>query len=317
MQKILLTGAAGFIGSHVAEYLLNQGHQVTGIDNFDDFYSKSIKVKNISTCLENPLFTFVEGNVGDVASFFPNSTFDLVMHLAAKAGVRPSIAQPELYIDVNLSQTMALLQWMKAHGMQKLIFASSSSVYGNNVKVPFAESDPVDHPISPYAFTKKAGELLTHTFHHLAHMDVINLRFFTVYGERQRPDLAIHKFAKAMLNGQAITLFGTGSTSRDYTYIGDIVQGIISSMDYVLSDQRVYETINLGSKNPIQLIDLVHTLEEIIGKPANIQWMEMQEGDVDRTFADIQKAERLLHYAPNTSLREGLTRFVAWLKLNS
>jgi nucleoside-diphosphate-sugar epimerase len=317
MQKILLTGAAGFIGSHVAEYLLNQGHQVTGIDNFDDFYLKSIKVKNISSCLENPLFTFVEGNVGDVASLFPNSTFDLVMHLAAKAGVRPSIAQPELYIDVNLSQTMALLQWMKARGMQKLIFASSSSVYGNNVKVPFTESDPVDHPISPYAFTKKAGELLTHTFHHLAHMDVINLRFFTVYGERQRPDLAIHKFAKAMLNGQAITLFGTGSTSRDYTYIGDIVQGIISSMDYVLSHQQVYETINLGSKNPIQLIDLVHTLEEIIGKPANIQWMEMQEGDVDRTFADIQKAERLLHYAPNTSLREGLTRFVAWLKLNS
>jgi nucleoside-diphosphate-sugar epimerase len=239
------------------------------------------------------------------------------MHLAAKAGVRPSIAQPELYIDVNLSQTMALLQWMTARGMQKLIFASSSSVYGNNVKVPFTESDPVDHPISPYAFTKKAGELLTHTFHHLAHMDVINLRFFTVYGERQRPDLAIHKFAKAMLNGQAITLFGTGSTSRDYTYIGDIVQGIISSMDYVLSHQQVYETINLGSKKPIQLIDLVHTLEEIIGKPANIQWMEMQEGDVDRTFADIQKAERLLHYAPNTSLREGLIRFVAWLKLNS
>jgi nucleoside-diphosphate-sugar epimerase len=175
----------------------------------------------------------------------------------------------------------------------------------------------VDHPISPYAFTKKAGELLTHTFHHLANMDVINLRFFTVYGERQRPDLAIHKFAKAMINGHPITLFGNGSTSRDYTYVGDIVQGIISSTEYVLSHEQVYETINLGSKNPIQLIDLVHTLEEIIGIPANIQWMEMQEGDVDRTFADIQKAERLLQYAPNTSLKEGLTRFVAWLKLNS
>jgi nucleoside-diphosphate-sugar epimerase len=175
----------------------------------------------------------------------------------------------------------------------------------------------VDHPISPYAFTKKAGELLTHTFHHLANMDVINLRFFTVYGERQRPDLAIHKFANAMLNGQAITLFGNGSTSRDYTYVGDIVQGIISSMEYVLAHEKVYETINLGSKNPIQLIDLVYTLEEIIGIPAIIQWMEMQEGDVDRTFADIQKAERLLQYAPNTTLKEGLTRFVAWLKLNS
>jgi UDP-glucuronate 4-epimerase len=317
MHKILLTGAAGFIGSHVAEYLLNQGHQVFGIDNFDDFYSRSIKEQNISAYLLNPSFTFIEGNVGDVASLIPDTDFDLVIHLAAKAGVRPSIAQPEQYIDANLSQTMALLQWMKSHGMNKLIFASSSSVYGNNVKVPFSESDPVDHPISPYAFTKKAGELLTHTFHHLANMDVINLRFFTVYGERQRPDLAIHKFAKAMLNGQAITLFGDGSTSRDYTYVGDIVLGIISSMEYILSHQKVYETINLGSKNPIQLIDLVHTLEEIIGLSANIQWMDMQEGDVDRTFADIQKAERLLQYAPNTSLKEGLTRFVDWLKLNS
>jgi UDP-glucuronate 4-epimerase len=317
MHKILLTGAAGFIGSHVAEYLLNQGHQVFGIDNFDDFYSRAIKEQNISACLLNPSFTFIEGNVGDAASLIPDTTFDLVIHLAAKAGVRPSIAQPEQYIDANLSQTMALLQWMKVRGMQKLVFASSSSVYGNNLKVPFSESDPVDHPISPYAFTKKAGELLTHTFHHLANMDVINLRFFTVYGERQRPDLAIHKFAKAMLNGQAITLFGNGSTSRDYTYVGDIVQGIISSMDYVFSHQKVYETINLGSKNPIQLIDLVHTLEEIIGTSANIQWMEMQEGDVDRTYADIQKAERLLQYAPNTSLKEGLTRFVDWLKLNS
>jgi nucleoside-diphosphate-sugar epimerase len=317
MHKILLTGAAGFIGSHAADYLLNQGHQVFGIDNFDDFYSRSIKEQHISACLLNPSFTFIEGNVGDVASLIPDTNFDVVIHLAAKAGVRPSIAQPEQYIDANLSQTMALLQWMKANGMCKLVFASSSSVYGNNVKVPFAESDPVDHPISPYAFTKKAGELLTHTFHHLANMDVINLRFFTVYGERQRPDLAIHKFAKEMLNGQAITLFGNGSTSRDYTYVGDIVQGIISSMDYVLSHQQVYETINLGSKNPIQLIDLVHTLEEIIGTPANIQWLEMQEGDVDRTFADIQKAERLLKYAPNTSLKEGLTRFVDWLKSNS
>jgi nucleoside-diphosphate-sugar epimerase len=317
MHKILLTGAAGFIGSHVAEYLLHQGHQVFAIDNFDDFYSRSIKERNISACLLNPSFTFIEGNVGDVASIFPDTNFDIVIHLAAKAGVRPSIALPEQYIDANLSQTMALLQWMKAKGMNKLVFASSSSVYGNNVKVPFSESDPVDHPISPYAFTKKAGELLTHTFHHLANMDVVNLRFFTVYGERQRPDLAIHKFAKAMLNGKAITLFGNGTTSRDYTYVGDIVQGIISSMEYVMSHQKVYETINLGSKNPIQLIDLVHTLEEIIGLPANIQWMEMQEGDVDRTFADIQKAERLLQYAPNTSLKEGLTRFVAWLKLNS
>jgi len=317
MHKILLTGAAGFIGSHVVEHLLHQGHQVFGIDNFDDFYSRSIKEQNLSECLLNPSFTFIEGNVGDVASLFQDTKFDLVIHLAAKAGVRPSIAQPEQYIDANLSQTMALLQWMKAHGMNKLVFASSSSVYGNNVKVPFAESDPVDHPISPYAFTKKAGELLTHTFHHLADIDVINLRFFTVYGERQRPDLAIYKFAKAMLNDQPITLYGNGSTSRDYTYVGDIVQGIIASMDYLMIHSPVFETINLGSKTPIQLIDLVQSLEEIIGKTATIEWMQMQDGDVDLTFADIQKAEKLLHYSPQISLMEGLARFVSWLKSNS
>jgi len=317
MTKILLTGAAGFIGSHVAECLLSHGHEVTGIDNFDDFYSRSIKEQNVSACLKNPSFTFIEANVGDVASLFPDINFDVVIHLAAKAGVRPSIAQPEQYIDANLSQTMALLQWMKAHDMHKLVFASSSSVYGNNRKVPFAESDPVDHPISPYAFTKKAGELLTHTFHHLADIDVINLRFFTVYGERQRPDLAIYKFAKAMLNDQPITLYGNGSTSRDYTYVGDIVQGIIASMDYLMIHSPVFETINLGSKTPIQLIDLVQSLEEIIGKTATIEWMQMQDGDVDLTFADIQKAEKLLHYSPQISLMEGLARFVSWLKSNS
>jgi UDP-glucuronate 4-epimerase len=317
MTKILLTGAAGFIGSHVAECLLSHGHEVTGIDNFDDFYSRSIKEQNVSACLKNPSFTFIEANVGDVASLFPDINFDVVIHLAAKAGVRPSIAQPEQYIDANLSQTMALLQWMKAHDMHKLVFASSSSVYGNNRKVPFAESDPVDHPISPYAFTKKAGELLTHTFHHLADIDVINLRFFTVYGERQRPDLAIYKFAKAMLNDQPITLYGNGSTSRDYTYVGDIVQGIISSMGYLMMHSPVFETINLGSKNPIQLIELVKSLEEIIGKPASIEWMQMQDGDVDLTFADIQKAEKLLQYSPQISLMEGLARFASWLKSNS
>ena len=190
-------------------------------------------------------------------------------------------------------------------------------MYGNNKKVPFAESDPVDQPISPYAFTKKAGELLTHTYHHLANIDVINLRFFTVYGERQRPDLAIYKFAKAMLNEQPITLYGNGSTSRDYTYVGDIVRGIISSMEYLMKHSPVFETINLGSKNPIQLIDLVQSLEKIIGKPATIEWMKMQDGDVDLTFADIQKAEKLLHYSPQTRLKEGLSRFVSWLNSNS
>ncbi len=203
---------------------------------------------------------------------------------------------------------------MEKRKIKKLIFASSSSVYGNNINVPFAETDAVDCPISPYAFTKKSGELLTHTFHHLYHFDVINLRFFTVYGERQRPDLAIYKFAKSILNGEKITLYGDGSTSRDYTYVGDIVNGVLGAIRYLSSNNGVYETINLGSKTPITLLDLVKTLEKVIGKQGHINWEKMQPGDVDRTFADTEKAFKLLDYTPNTTLETGIYNFVEWLK---
>jgi nucleoside-diphosphate-sugar epimerase len=314
MGKFLVTGAAGFIGSSLCELLVSEGFEVIGIDNFDPFYSREIKNSNILTLLSHPLFSLVEGNLGDIANFDLSGDIDFVIHLAAKAGVRPSIESPEDYIENNINQTYSLYNWMEKRKIMKLIFASSSSVYGNNTKVPFAESDVVDFPISPYAFTKKSGELLTHTFHHLYHFDVINLRFFTVYGERQRPDLAIHKFAKSILNGEKITLYGDGSTSRDYTYVGDIVKGVFGAIRFLNSNNGVYETINLGSKTPITLLDLVKTLEKVIGKPAQINWEKMQPGDVDRTFADTEKAFKLLDYTPNTTLETGIYNFVEWLK---
>jgi UDP-glucuronate 4-epimerase len=314
MLTILVTGAAGFIGSSLCEFLLREGHHVIGIDNFDSFYPREIKKNNISSIISNSKFELIEGNFGDISAFPIFGEVDFVIHLAAKAGVRPSIESPGDYIENNINQTYSLYNWMEKRKVRKLIFASSSSVYGNSTKVPFAEKDVVDYPISPYAFTKKSGELLTHTFHHLYHFDVINLRFFTVYGERQRPDLAIHKFAKSILNGEKITLYGDGSTSRDYTYVGDIVNGVLGAIRYLSSNNGVYETINLGSKTPITLLDLVKTLETVIGKQAHINWEKMQPGDVDRTFADTEKAFKLLNYTPNTTLEEGIYNFVEWLK---
>ncbi len=314
MGKFLVTGAAGFIGSSLCELLVSEGFEVIGIDNFDPFYSREIKNSNLSTLLSHPLFSLVEGNLGDISNFNLSEDIDFVVHLAAKAGVRPSIESPSDYIENNINQSYSLYNWMEKRKIKKLIFASSSSVYGNNISVPFAETDAVDCPISPYAFTKKSGELLTHTFHHLYHFDVINLRFFTVYGERQRPDLAIYKFAKSILNGEKITLYGDGSTSRDYTYVGDIVNGVLGAIRYISSNNGVYETINLGSKTPITLLDLVKTLEKVIGKQAHINWEKMQPGDVDRTFADTEKAFKLLDYTPNTTLETGIYNFVEWLK---
>jgi UDP-glucuronate 4-epimerase len=314
MGKFLVTGAAGFIGSSLCDLLVSEGFEVIGIDNFDSFYSREIKDSNLSALLSHPLFSLVEGNLGEISNFNLSEGIDFVIHLAAKAGVRPSIELPEDYIENNINQTYSLYNWMEKRKISKLIFASSSSVYGNSTKVPFSEKDAVDYPISPYAFTKKSGELLTHTFHHLYHFDVINLRFFTVYGERQRPDLAIHKFAKSILNGEKITLYGDGSTSRDYTYVGDIVNGVFGAIRYLSSNNGVYETINLGSKTPITLLDLVKTLETVIGKQAHINWEKMQPGDVDRTFADTDKASKLISYKPNTTLELGIFNFVQWLK---
>lgn len=315
MNTILVTGAAGFIGSNLCEKLVSDGYQVIGIDNFDHFYSRDVKMMNLESLISNSKFHFFDANVGDIAKLPIDSNIDLVIHLAAKAGVRPSIDSPADYIENNINQSYLLYDWMQKKHINKLIFASSSSVYGNSVKVPFSEADIVDFPISPYAFTKKSGELLTHTFHHLFNFDVLNLRFFTVYGERQRPDLAIHKFAKCIMQDHPITLFGDGSTSRDYTYVGDIVNGIYGAINYLQTNSIVYQTINLGSNTPIKLIDLVRTLENILGKKAQINWGPMQMGDVERTFADIHKAEELLGYKPIMNLEIGLAKFIKWLQL--
>lgn len=314
MNTILVTGAAGFIGSNLCEKLVNDGYQVIGIDNFDTFYSRKIKRNNLESLISNSQFQFIEGNVGDISTLPIQSNINLVIHLAAKAGVRPSIDSPGDYIENNINQSYKLYDWMRRKNIKKLIFASSSSVYGNSRKVPFSEADIVDFPISPYAFTKKSGELLTHTFHHMFNFDVLNLRFFTVYGERQRPDLAIHKFAKCIIQDLPITLFGDGSTSRDYTYVGDIVNGIFGAINYLQTNSIVYETINLGSNSPIRLIDLVRTMENILGKKAQINWGPMQMGDVERTFADIHKAEELLDYKPAMTLEMGLAKFIKWLQ---
>ncbi len=314
MNTILVTGAAGFIGSNLCEKLVNDGFQVIGIDNFDTFYSREIKRNNLESLIPNSKFQFIEGNVGDISTLPIQLDIDLVIHLAAKAGVRPSIDSPADYIENNINQSYKLYDWMQRKNIKKLIFASSSSVYGNSRKVPFSEADVVDFPISPYAFTKKSGELLTHTFHHMFNFDVLNLRFFTVYGERQRPDLAIHKFAKCIIQDLPITLFGDGSTSRDYTYVGDIVNGICGAINYLRTSSSVYETINLGSNSPIKLIDLVRTLENVLEKKAQINWGPMQMGDVERTFADIHKAEELLDYKPTMTLEMGLAKFIKWLQ---
>ncbi len=314
MNTILVTGAAGFIGSNLCEKLVNDGFQVIGIDNFDTFYSREIKRNNLESLIPNSKFQFIEGNVGDISTLPIQLDIDLVIHLAAKAGVRPSIDSPADYIKNNINQSYKLYDWMQRKSIKKLIFASSSSVYGNSRKVPFSEADIVDFPISPYAFTKKSGELLTHTFHHMFNFDVLNLRFFTVYGERQRPDLAIHKFAKCIIQDLPIILFGDGSTSRDYTYVGDIVNGICGAINYLQTNSIVYETINLGSNSPIKLIDLVRTLENVLEKKAQINWGPMQMGDVERTFADIHKAEELLDYKPTMTLEMGLAKFIKWLQ---
>ena len=310
-MTILVTGGAGFIGSHLIDTLLSQNHDVVCLDNFDTFYDPAIKRGNIRPALPQKNYTLVEGDIRDASALqrcFDGKKIDVVVHLAARAGVRPSILQPELYYDVNVTGSLRLLEAMRLSGVKKLVFASSSSVYGNNPKVPFAESDPVDNPISPYAATKKAGELLCHTYHHLHGFDVFCLRFFTAYGPRQRPEMAIHKFAKNIMDGEPITMFGDGSTMRDYTFVDDIVQGVISSIQNV----KGYEIFNLGESNTISLANLISLLEKKLGKKAIIKQMPEQPGDVKLTNADITKAKRMIAYNPKTSIEEGLSAFVEW-----
>lgn len=312
--KVFLTGPAGFIGSHVAESFLADGHEVVGVDNFDPFYPRQVKQDNLAGFAGHERFTFVEADLAEMLptedAWRKHGPFDVVLHLAAKAGVRPSIADPLAYERANVAATMNLLELaVKAETKPKFVFASSSSVYGNSPTVPFGEDQPVDRPISPYAATKKACELISHTYHHLYGLDVSALRFFTVYGPRQRPDLAIMKFAKMILAGQTIQMFGDGASSRDYTYIDDIVAGVRAACDRC----EGYEIINLGSKSPIDLKTMIATVEAACGVPAKIEQLPMQPGDVDRTFADTTKAERLLDYHPSMDFAEGVRRQVAWL----
>jgi UDP-glucuronate 4-epimerase len=273
-----------------------------------------VKRRNLAGCLANPSFRLIEADIRDQAAMTQAVTddTDAIVHLAARAGVRPSIAEPMLYADVNINGTMVLLEQARHHQVGRFLFASSSSVYGNNRKVPFAEEDNVDFPISPYAATKKAGELICHTYHHLYGLAVNCLRFFTVYGPRQRPDLAIHKVARLIETGQPVPIYGDGTMMRDFTYIDDIINGVVAAIDRC-SDYEIY---NLGESQPISVNDLVTELEHALGKKAARQYLPLQPGDVDRTYADVAKAETCLGYKPSTDIRAGLAHFVAWLRQN-
>ena len=312
-MKALVTGAAGFIGSHLSERLIKGGWAVVGLDNFDPFYSREIKESNVAWLGRQDGFELVEGDIRDsgcVEGILQKGGFDMIVHLAAKAGVRPSIDDPVGYQDVNVKGTVVILEAAKKFGIKKLVFASSSSVYGNNKKVPFAESDNVDFPISPYAATKKACELICYTYSHLYNIDMSLLRFFTVYGPRQRPDLAIHKFARLIEDGKPIPVFGDGSMRRDFTYIDDIIDGVVASMD----NCRGYEIYNLGESRPVRLDELICAIENALGKKAIINRLPQQPGDVDQTFADVSKAKEKLAYNPDTLIEDGLTKFVEWFR---
>ena len=316
MKKILVTGGAGFIGSHLIDRLLLDGYEVVNVDNFNDFYDPKIKENNIAGHLKySKLYSLIREDITN-KDFLYNRlikyNFDAIIHLAARAGVRPSIKNPHQYFIDNVIGTQNILDYAKNHNIRKLVLASSSSVYGNNKKTPFSETDPVDNPISPYAATKKTNELQAYTYHHLFGLKIIMLRFFTVYGPRQRPDLAIHKFMKLIKQGKSIPFFGDGSTARDYTYIDDIVQGILSSLNYLETHSSVYEIINLGNNKQVNLRDMVMTIEKTLNQKAMLDRLPMQQGDVEITYADISKAERLLGYKVKTLFSSGIDNFSKW-----
>lgn len=317
MLHALVTGAAGFIGSHLAQALLQRGWQVTGVDNYDPFYARSLKEQNAALLRQHPGFALLEADLSNPDALnrvLQGKQFTVVFHLAAKAGVLPSIQDPAAYLRHNVDATYQLLEWMRATGHRKLVFASSSSVYGNCPELPFREDGAHDRPISPYAMTKRSCELMTHTWHHLHGLDVVNLRFFTVIGPRQRPDLALRKFVQLALAGQPIQMYGDGSTARDYTYVGDTVDGVMRAAEYVLATDRCYEIINLGNRHPVSLKDMIATVYRVLEIAPNVQQLPMQPGDVDITYADITRAQTLLGYNPQTSFEEGVRRFVAWYR---
>lgn len=312
-MKYLVTGGAGFIGSKLIDNLLENGNEVVCIDSFDNYYSPEIKNKNIEKALSYRNFRLLKIDIKDqkeLDSCFNKNDIDLVFHLAARAGVRPSIENPKVYYENNVSGTLNLLEAIRIHNVQKMVFASSSSIYGNNKKTPFSEDDKVDYPISPYAATKKSCELICHTYHHLYDLDIFCLRLFTVYGPRQRPDLAINKFTELIMRDEEIPLYGDGTMKRDYTYIDDIVSGFINAAERV----NGFDIINLGNSYPISLIELIKLLEHNIGKKAKINFYPQQLGDVNITYADISKAKIILNYNPSINLQNGLTKFIQWKK---
>lgn len=341
MKIFLITGGAGFIGSTVVENLLKQGNKIIVVDNFNDFYDYNRKIRNILEVTgnykkvneisenlskdekieklkkmvdsENFVLEYVDiRDMEKMNKIFSEYKIDLVFNPAAMAGVRPSLLDPMLYEEVNIKGYMNLLELCKKYGVKKFIQASSSSVYGNNKNVPFKETDIVDFAISPYAATKKSGEVIGHVYHKLYEIDMIQLRFFTVYGPKQRPDLAIHKFTKMILAGESIPFYGDGSTKRDYTYIDDIVDGILKSIDYLFKNQNVYEIFNLGESHVVSLKEMVETIEKVLGKKAVLNKQPMQLGDVEKTYADISKAKEILGYNPKTNFEDGIKKFVEW-----
>jgi len=315
MSTILVTGGAGFIGSHLCERLLRDGIHIVCFDNFDPFYDANIKIKNAGRLVRKfpGQFGLVSGdirNCDQLRETFSKNRIDLVVHLAARAGVRPSIADPLLYQDVNIRGTIVLLEACKEFGIKDIIFASSSSVYGENQRVPFSEKDLDIQPISSYGATKRAGELLCYSYHHLFGINIACLRIFTAYGPRQRPDMAIHKFTRLVDQGGKIPMYGDGSSRRDYTYIDDLIEGILGAIDR----HKGFEVYNLGESQTTALKELIELIEESLGKRANIETLEPQPGDVSVTYADISKARLMLGYQPKVDMKEGIRRFVEWYK---
>ena len=313
MSATLVTGGAGFIGSHVAEALLARGERVVALDNFDPFYAREVKARNLRGALGHERYRFIEGDIRDaelVADTLKGERITRLVHLAAKAGVRPSLLDPQAYLSANVEGTLALLEAARRHEVRKFVFGSSSSVYGAASEVPFREDQDITRPISPYAASKVAGEAYCYAFHHLYSIPMVVLRFFTVYGPRQRPDLAINKFARLLAAGEPVTMYGDGTSSRDYTFIADIVAGILAALD---SDLQ-FEIINLGSSSPVRLTDLIEAVGEALRAPVRINREPMQPGDVPRTYACVDKAKRLLGWQPTTSLEEGLKRYLTWMR---
>ncbi len=312
-MKILITGAAGFIGSHTADALLKRGDTVIAIDNFNTYYSPKDKKANMEPAKKHKNYTQYAKDILDMEgmkAIFRQEMPDKVIHLAARAGVRPSLEDPQLYVDVNVKGLVNMLELSREFKVKNFVFGSSSSVYGANKKVPFSETDAVNNPISPYAATKRAGELMCATYHHLYSLNISCMRFFTVYGPRGRPDMAPYKFTKAIMEGKEITMYGDGTTKRDYTYIDDIVSGIIAGLD----KNYAFEIFNLGNSKTVPLKDFIATIERAVGKKAKIKKMPLQPGDVTITYADLTKSRKMLGYDPKTSIDEGIRNFVDWYR---